>query len=75
MRVSTAAGTLALAGWMDGWMAVGKSWLAAVMMPVLPLLLACCLAAGEVGKRRIIVFGYLHKGRDREVCAGMLQSW
>ena len=72
------------AGWMDGWRAVGKSWLAAAVM-MLPLLLAFCLAAGEVKNRRRIVFGYLHKGRTercaQECCkvgrerAGVLLLW
>jgi hypothetical protein len=49
-------------------MAVGKSWLAAVMMMMmLPLLLAAWPRVRSK-KRRRIVFGYLHKGRDREVC-------
>jgi hypothetical protein len=69
---------------MDGWRAVGKSWLAAAVM-MLPLLLAFCLAAGEVKNRRRIVFGYLHKGRTercaQECCkvgrerAGVLLLW
>jgi hypothetical protein len=48
MRVSTAAVTLALAGWMDGGRWGRAGWLAAVMMLLLALLLAACLAAGEV---------------------------
>jgi hypothetical protein len=44
----TAAVTLALAGWMDGGRWGRAGWLAAVMMLLLALLLAACLAAGEV---------------------------